>query len=103
MLAIENMAIFASLYMILATLLGLAIAILIDQRIRLEGVFRAIFLYPMALSFVVTGVIWQWLLNPGLGLEHMMRGLIISLLGDSTSTLEDCRFVTAHDQPVQLD
>ena len=74
-LAMENMVIFASLYMIGATLLGLFIAILVDQKLRLEGVFRAIFLYPMALSFVVTGVIWQWLLNPGLGLEHMMHGL----------------------------
>jgi glucose/mannose transport system permease protein len=74
-LAVENMVIFASLYMIGATLLGLFIAILVDQKIRLEGVFRAIFLYPMALSFVVTGVIWQWLLNPGLGLEHLMHGL----------------------------
>ncbi|EGL65672.1 binding-protein-dependent transport systems inner membrane component [Agrobacterium sp. ATCC 31749] len=73
--AIENMAIFGCLYIIGATCLGLFIAILIDQRIRFEGVFRAVFLYPMALSFVVTGVIWQWLLNPGLGLEHMMRGL----------------------------
>lgn len=73
--AIQNMGIFAALYIVGATCLGLFIAILIDQKIRFEGVFRAVFLYPMALSFVVTGVIWQWLLNPGLGLEHMMRGL----------------------------
>jgi glucose/mannose transport system permease protein len=73
--AIENMAIFGGLYVVFATCLGLYLAILIDQKIRFEGVFRAIFLYPMALSFVVTGVIWQWLLNPGLGLEHMMRSL----------------------------
>ncbi|XUY28585.1 carbohydrate ABC transporter permease [Agrobacterium sp. rho-8.1] len=73
--AIENMAIFGGLYVVGATCLGLFIAILIDQKIRVEGVFRAIFLYPMALSFVVTGVIWQWLLNPGVGLEHMMRSL----------------------------
>ncbi|MBB3945374.1 glucose/mannose transport system permease protein [Rhizobium skierniewicense] len=73
--AIENMAIFGGLYVVGATCLGLFIAILIDQKIRMEGVFRAIFLYPMALSFVVTGVIWQWLLNPGVGLEHMMRSL----------------------------
>jgi glucose/mannose transport system permease protein len=73
--AIENMAIFGGLYVVGATCLGLFIAVLIDQKIRMEGVFRAIFLYPMALSFVVTGVIWQWLLNPGVGLEHMMRSL----------------------------
>jgi len=73
--AIANMGIFGGLYILGATCLGLFIAILIDQRIRFEGVFRAVFLYPMALSFVVTGVIWQWMLNPGLGLEHMMRSL----------------------------
>ncbi|MDQ0456340.1 carbohydrate ABC transporter permease [Rhizobium paknamense] len=73
--AVENMAIFGGLYILGATCLGLFIAILIDQRIRMEGFFRAVFLYPMALSFVVTGVIWQWMLNPGLGLEHMMRSL----------------------------
>ncbi|KQT84076.1 sugar ABC transporter permease [Aurantimonas sp. Leaf443] len=74
-IAVENMAIFGVLYMVFATALGLFIAILMDQKIRAEGAFRAVFLYPMALSFVVTGVIWQWLLNPTLGLEHMMRGL----------------------------
>jgi len=73
--AIKNMAIFGFLYVFLAAALGLFIAILIDQRIRLEGFFRAAFLYPMALSFVVTGVVWQWILNPGLGLEKLAHDL----------------------------
>jgi len=75
LVAVKNMAIFGFLYVFLAAALGLFIAILIDQRIRLEGFFRAAFLYPMALSFVVTGVVWQWILNPGLGLEKLAHDL----------------------------
>src|SRR4051794_1904641 len=71
--AVHNIFIFAFLYIFFATALGLLLAILIDQKIRAEAVFRTIFLYPMALSFIVTGVIWQWLLNPGLGLERMVQ------------------------------
>jgi len=75
LVAVKNMALFGFLYVFLAAALGLFIAILIDQRIRLEGFFRAAFLYPMALSFVVTGVVWQWILNPGLGLEKLAHDL----------------------------
>lgn len=71
--AVQNIFVFAGLYIVGATLLGLLLAILIDRRIRAEALFRTVFLYPMALSFIVTGVIWQWLLNPGLGLERMVR------------------------------
>ena len=53
--------------------LGLFLAILLDQKIRNEGALRAVFLYPMALSFIVTGTAWQWILNPGLGLEKIMQ------------------------------
>nr|WP_158936497.1 sugar ABC transporter permease [Burkholderia sp. S171] len=53
--------------------LGLFLAILLDQKIRNEGALRAIFLYPMALSFIVTGTAWQWILNPGLGLEKIFH------------------------------
>ena len=65
--AVVNMGIFGGLYLVFGTLLGLLLAILIDQRIRAEGFLRTVYLYPMALSFVVTGVIWQWLLNPRSG------------------------------------
>jgi glucose/mannose transport system permease protein len=71
--AVQNIFIFGGLYIVFATILGLGLAILIDQRIRAEGAFRTIFLYPMALSFIVTGVIWQWILNPGLGLERLVQ------------------------------
>jgi glucose/mannose transport system permease protein len=71
--ALENLAIFGSLYIGVSIALGLSLAILIDQRIRGEGVFRSIYLYPMALSFIVTGTAWKWFLNPGLGLDKTMH------------------------------
>ncbi len=73
--ALNNLWVFASLYIGVAVVLGLGFAILIDQHIRAEGMFRSIFLYPMALSFIVTGTAWKWLLDPGVGLEHTMRNL----------------------------
>jgi len=73
--ALENLAIFGGLYIVISTVVGLTLAILLDQRIRAEGVLRTIYLYPMALSFVVTGTAWKWLLNPGLGLEKVMIDL----------------------------
>ncbi len=71
--AISNLAIFASLYIIICSVLGLFLAILLDQRIRGEGFLRPIYLYPMALSFIVTGTAWKWFLDPGIGLEHTMH------------------------------
>jgi glucose/mannose transport system permease protein len=71
--ALQNLAIFGSLYIGLCIAIGLLLAILIDQKIRGEGVLRPIYLYPMALSFIVTGTAWQWFLNPGLGLEKAMK------------------------------
>jgi glucose/mannose transport system permease protein len=71
--ALKNLAIFASLYIVVCSVLGLGLAILLDQKIRAEGLIRPIFLYPMALSFIVTGVAWKWFLDPGIGLEHVMQ------------------------------
>jgi glucose/mannose transport system permease protein len=71
--ALTNLAIYGTLYIFLSLILGLLIAILLDQRIRGEGVLRAIYLYPMAVSFIVTGTAWQWFLNPGLGLDRVMH------------------------------
>jgi glucose/mannose transport system permease protein len=73
--ALGNLATFATLYIGIAGVLGLAFAILIDQKIRAESLFRSIFLYPMALSLIVTGTAWKWLLDPGVGLEHTLRQL----------------------------
>jgi glucose/mannose transport system permease protein len=71
--ALTNLAVFGTLFIAVCLLLGLLLAILLDQRIRAEGFLRSIYLYPMALSFIVTGTAWKWILNPGLGLQHLMR------------------------------
>ncbi|MDM0111220.1 sugar ABC transporter permease [Variovorax sp. J22R133] len=71
--SIGNLATFASLYIVIAMIMGLGLAILIDQKIRSESAFRSIFLYPMALSFIVTGTAWKWLLDPGVGLERTIH------------------------------
>ncbi|MCD1262911.1 carbohydrate ABC transporter permease [Shinella sumterensis] len=71
--AVSNLAIFASLYIVICSVLGLALAILLDQKIRAEGILRPIYLYPMALSFIVTGTAWKWFLDPGIGLENTMH------------------------------
>jgi glucose/mannose transport system permease protein len=71
--ALTNLAIFGTLYIAFSLILGLVIAILLDQRIRAEGLLRTIYLYPMAVSFIVTGTAWQWFLNPGLGLDRVMH------------------------------
>ena len=73
--AIENLLIFGGLFIVTCLIIGCLLAVLLDQRIRAEGALRTIFLYPMALSFIVTGTVWKWLLNPGLGLESMMHDL----------------------------
>ena len=71
--ALSNLAIFGGLFIAVCLITGLLLAILLDQRIRAEGFLRAIYLYPMALSFIVTGTAWKWILNPGLGLQHLVR------------------------------
>ncbi len=71
--ALDNLLVFGTLYIVICTVIGLGLAILLDQKIRVEGLLRPIFLYPMALSFIVTGTAWKWFLNPGLGLQHTMR------------------------------
>jgi glucose/mannose transport system permease protein len=71
--AASNLAVFGALFMGISLVAGLLLAILLDQKIRAEGALRAIYLYPMALSFIVTGAAWKWILNPGLGLEKTVR------------------------------
>jgi len=72
--AFGNLFVFGFLFIAIAMILGLILAILLDQNIRTEGAIRTIYLYPMALSMIVTGTAWKWILNPGLGLEAMVRG-----------------------------
>ncbi len=72
--AVWNLVVFSSLFISVSIALGLLLAILLDQRVRFENTLRSIFLYPMAISFIVTGVAWKWLLNPEFGIEHVIRG-----------------------------
>jgi glucose/mannose transport system permease protein len=71
--ALQNLGIFGVLFVGGGMALGLLLAILLDQKVRAEGLLRTIYLYPMALSFIVTGTAWKWILNPGLGIEHMVQ------------------------------
>ena len=72
-ISLTNMAIFASLYIVICTAVGLLLAIFLDQKIRGEGFLRPLYLYPMALSFIVTGTAWKWFLDPGIGLENVVH------------------------------
>jgi glucose/mannose transport system permease protein len=71
--ALKNLAIFGVGYVGGAMVLGVLLAVLLDQKVRAEGFIRTVYLYPMALSFVVTGTAWKWLLNPSMGLEKLMH------------------------------
>ena len=71
--AAANLGIFGSLFILICLLVGLLMAVLLDQKIRAEGALRTIYLYPMALSFVVTGTAWKWMLNPDMGLQKVMN------------------------------
>jgi glucose/mannose transport system permease protein len=74
-IAFDNLLLFGSSFVLLSLLMGLGLALLLDQRIRGENVLRSIFLYPLALSFVVTGTAWSWLLNPGIGIQKLVNSL----------------------------
>jgi glucose/mannose transport system permease protein len=74
-IAYGNLYIYSFGFVVLATMAGLLLAVLIDQRIRGENVFRSIFLYPIAISFVVTGTVWGWLFNPSIGVQKLMHDL----------------------------
>ncbi len=73
-IAVDNLFVFGGLYILICCVLGLLLAILLDQKIRAEGAIRTVYLYPMALSFIVTGTAWKWFLDPGIGLEAVVRG-----------------------------
>lgn len=73
--AMSNLLIFGVLFIAICMVVGLLLAILLDQNIRAEGALRTIYLYPMALSFIVTGTVWKWLLNPTVGIERFIRSL----------------------------
>lgn len=71
--ASKNLLLFGGSFIAICLVLGVFLAVLLDQRIRREGFIRTLYLYPMALSMIVTGTAWKWLLNPGLGLDKLLR------------------------------
>jgi glucose/mannose transport system permease protein len=73
--SVVNLAVFGTLFLAASLVLGFLLAVMIDQRVRAENLLRSIFLYPFSMSFIVTGLVWQWLLNPSFGIEKMGRDL----------------------------
>lgn len=71
--SVENVFIFGALFIGFCLLVGFMLAVLMDQKIRCESAFRTLFLYPYAMSFVVTGLVWQWMLEPSLGIQNVVR------------------------------
>jgi glucose/mannose transport system permease protein len=75
MLSLHNLAVYGVLFVLACLVIGVLLAIFIDQQVMGEGVLRTVFLYPYAMSFIATGVVWQWLLTPGDGIDGALRAL----------------------------
>ncbi|UWU25121.1 sugar ABC transporter permease (plasmid) [Rhizobium sp. CB3060] len=70
-LSLQNVVLFGILFIAGCLILGFLLAVALDQKVRFENTFRTIFLYPFAMSFIVTGLVWQWIMNPTLGLQKV--------------------------------
>ena len=73
LVSVDNLLIYGICSLIFTLVIGFILAALLDRKIRFENTFRTIFLYPFALSFIVTGLVWQWILNPDFGLQSLVR------------------------------
>jgi glucose/mannose transport system permease protein len=73
LLSLQNVALYGVLFIAACLVIGFLLAVFIDQKVMAEGVLRTVFLYPYAMSFVATGLIWQWMLNPELGIQQVLR------------------------------
>jgi glucose/mannose transport system permease protein len=73
--SVSNLIIYGAFSLVLTMGVGFLLAVLMDQKIRFESAFRTIMLYPFALSFIVTGLVWQWIMNPTLGLQGTLRNM----------------------------
>ena len=78
---IRNTVIFTLIFVIGSLVLGITLAILLDQGLRGESFFRSVFLFPMAISYIVTGVVWRWLMNPAMGSRMSGLNLLFSNMG----------------------
>jgi glucose/mannose transport system permease protein len=76
-----NTFFFTIFFLLICVGVGLLLAILLDQKIKGEGIFRTIYLFPMALSFVVTGVVWQWIFAPGTGSRARGINALLGIVG----------------------
>lgn len=74
LVSVENLAVYGICSLVISVVAGFVMAALLDRKIRFEGAFRTVFLYPFALSFIVTGLVWQWILNPEFGAQGVVRG-----------------------------
>ncbi len=92
LISMNNLAIYGVLFILACIVIGFLLAVFIDQNVTGEGVLRTVFLYPYAMSFVATGLVWQWMLTPDNGIEHSVR-----LLGFS-----DFRFDWIVDQDMVI-
>lgn len=72
-ISVQNVAVFGVLSIVGGMVFGYLLAVFMDQRIRQEDLFRSIFLYPFAMSLVVTGLVWQWMFDPNLGIQSAVR------------------------------
>jgi len=75
LLSLQNLALYGVLFVAACMLIGLLLAVFIDQNVKGEGVLRSVFLYPYAMSFIATGLVWQWMLTPGMGIERALHQL----------------------------
>lgn len=81
MIDIRNTAVFTTGFLFFCIVIGLGLAILLDQRVKGEALFRGIFLFPMSISFIASGVVWGWLMNPARGSRLTGINLIFQTLG----------------------
>jgi glucose/mannose transport system permease protein len=75
LISIQNLMLYGVFSLVFTITIGFLLAVLMDQKIRFEDTFRTVMLYPFALSFIVTGLVWQWILNPQYGIQHIARSL----------------------------
>jgi len=73
LLSLQNLAIYGVLFIAACMMIGFLLAVFIDQKVKGEGLLRTTFLYPYAMSFVATGLVWQWVLNPADGIQQAVR------------------------------
>ena len=75
LLSLHNLALYGVLFIVACLVIGFLLAVFIDQNVSGEGVLRTVFLYPYAMSFVATGLVWQWILTPGNGIEQVAHAI----------------------------